>query len=146
MNGTLYFTANDGVNGDELWRVNNSSGLAELVQAEHGLGGGINPGPEPSWASELTNVDGILYFTADGPGGQLWRIDEFGIAESIDAGSLFPYYLKNVSGTLYFVAHDEINGTELWRVDSRGVAEMIEGAVPGDGESGRDYRWGVGRD
>ena len=66
--GTIYFVANDGTNGAELWRVN-SSGYAEIVKnslGQDGIQAGIN---SPS-ISSLRFLDGTLYFNAnDGTNG-----------------------------------------------------------------------------
>ena len=144
IDGTLYFQANDGTNGFELWRVN-SSGQAEMVE-DAIPGGGINPGEDNSRPERLTDVDGTLYFRADdGTNGyELWRINSFGQAEMVEdtipGGGIFPgsvgsypSNLLNVDGTLYFRAEDETNGTELWRIDSAGQAELVEDAIPGGG-------------
>ena len=84
VDGTPYFSANDGTNGRELWRIN-SSGLAEMVE-DNIPGGGIRPGGSSSVPDNLTNVNGILYFTAnDGTnGGELWRINNSGFAEMVE--------------------------------------------------------------
>ena len=63
VNGTLYFLADDGTNGQELWRIN-GSGVAEMVE-DAVAGGGINPGSATSSPSLLRNVNGTLYFSAD---------------------------------------------------------------------------------
>jgi ELWxxDGT repeat protein len=144
VNGMLYFRANDGVNGDELWRIN-SSGLAEIVE-DSVVGGGINPGSNNSNPGYLTNVNGTLYFRAsDGvKGNELWRINSSGLAEIVEDSvvggginpgnaSSSPGSLTNVSGTLYFRASDGVNGEELWRTNSSGLAEMVEDAVDGGG-------------
>jgi ELWxxDGT repeat protein len=146
VNGTLYFRADDGSNGSELWRINSVTGLAEMIE-DAVTSGGINPGMANSSPGNLTNVDGTLYFSAtDGTNGQeLWRINSEGLAEMVedafpDGGinpgpaSSIPRYLTNVNGTLYFRATDGTNGQELWRINSvTGLAEMIEDAVPGGG-------------
>lgn len=146
VNGTLYFAADDGVNGYELWRVN-GAGQAEIVE-DAIPGGGIRPGALGSGARFLTNVNGTLYFRAnDGTNGfELWRINASGQAEMVDdalAGAginpgsalSIPYYpsLTNVNGTLYFRADDGVNGIELWRINASGTAEMVEDAVPAGG-------------
>src|SRR3954447_14515934 len=58
VNGTLYFTANDGSHGRELWKSDGTSAGTVLVKD-------INPGSGSSGTSrELTNVNGTLFFTA----------------------------------------------------------------------------------
>lgn len=143
--GTLYFSADDGVNGRELWRVN-SSGIAEMVE-DAIAGGGLAPGAASSYPFLLTDVNGTLYFTHQGDsvnGQELWKVNSTGMAEMIDGAipengirpgvqGSYPSYLTNVSGTLYFSADDGSNGRELWRIGSSGIAEMLEDVVPGGG-------------
>lgn len=52
----LYFSANDGVHGRELWSYDGATVLLALD---------INPGPYGSELSELTVYNGALYFSAD---------------------------------------------------------------------------------
>jgi len=56
FNGLLYFSANDGVHGRELWAFNGTD--AWLVAD-------INPDQYGSEVSELTVYNGLLYFAAD---------------------------------------------------------------------------------
>jgi len=142
--GTLYFQANDGTNGTELWRIN-AAGSAEMVE-DHVPGGGINLGAASSAPREQTNVNGQLYFRANNSvsGSELWRVNSSGVAELVEdsipggginsgSGTSYPQVLTNVSGTLYFRANDGTNGIELWKVNDAGVAVLIEDAVPGGG-------------
>lgn len=70
VNGTLYFTANDGIHGTELWKSDGTQAGTMMVKD-------INKYIDSSSVSNLTNVDGTLYFTAnDGAQGQeLWMSD-----------------------------------------------------------------------
>lgn len=56
FNGLLYFSANDGIHGDELWSWDGQ-------QAR--LAADINPGQYGSGVSELTVYNGQLFFSAD---------------------------------------------------------------------------------
>ena len=56
FNGLLYFSANDGVHGRELWASNGET--AWMIED-------INPGQYGSDVSELTVFNGQLYFAAD---------------------------------------------------------------------------------
>ncbi len=63
MNGTLYFRANDGSSGSELWKSDGTSAGTVLVRD---IQSGANSG-SPSY---LSNVNGTLYFQAtDGTNG-----------------------------------------------------------------------------
>ena len=61
VNGTLYFAANDGTHGEELWKSNGTAAGTVMVKD---LDTGNTAGSEPT---DLTNVDSTLYFNA-GPG------------------------------------------------------------------------------
>jgi ELWxxDGT repeat protein len=58
VNGVLYFQANDGTHGRELWMSDGSVAGTSLVKD-------IAPGAIHSNPSNLTNVAGVLYFTTD---------------------------------------------------------------------------------
>ncbi|MEL6107833.1 MAG: ELWxxDGT repeat protein, partial [Planctomycetota bacterium] len=118
VNGTLFFRANDGINGVELWK---SDGTREgTVQVAD-----INSGSLSSSPSNLTNVNGTLFFRAtDGSNGfELWKSDgtEEGTVQVRDirpgSNSSSPSYLAESNGRLFFRANDGTNGTEIWTSD-----------------------------
>ncbi|WP_036477387.1 ELWxxDGT repeat protein [Myxosarcina sp. GI1] len=69
VNETLYFTATDGTNGEELWKSDGTAEGTVLVED-------INPGGDSSFPNNFTEVNGKLYFTAnDGTNGdELWSL------------------------------------------------------------------------
>ncbi|MGL4511920.1 MAG: ELWxxDGT repeat protein [Lacipirellulaceae bacterium] len=128
VNGELFFTANDGVNGDEVWK---SNGLAEGTKLVKNIGSG-RYGSVPRFP---TNVNGTVYFNGGGLGSEnLWKSDstEAGtvrIPGSIRSGSslipvpLDPYELTNVNGTLFFRRAGD--GNELWKSDGTSTGTML---------------------
>jgi ELWxxDGT repeat protein len=70
VNGVLFFSADDGVNGIELWMTDGTPAGTRLVAD-------IYPGPEGSYPTDLTNVNGVLFFSADDGvhGIELWMSD-----------------------------------------------------------------------
>ncbi|MGH7201212.1 MAG: ELWxxDGT repeat protein, partial [Planctomycetaceae bacterium] len=60
VNGTLFFRADDGTNGRELWKSDGTTAGTVLVAD-------INPGSGDALLGSLANVDGNLWFTADDP-------------------------------------------------------------------------------
>jgi ELWxxDGT repeat protein len=102
----------------------------------------INPsgGSNPRY---LTNVAGILYFSADDDshGRELWKSDgtEVGTKRVKDirpgaAGSK-PADLTNVRGTLFFSATDGIHGRELWRSDGTSAGTRMVKDIDSSGGS-----------
>ena len=72
VDGALFFAANDGVHGRELWRSDGTPEGTGIVMDVNSGAGGSSP-------MALTNVGGALYFLADekGWGGELWRLGPF---------------------------------------------------------------------
>ncbi|HLL52790.1 MAG TPA: ELWxxDGT repeat protein [Myxococcaceae bacterium] len=133
MGSTVFFAANDGANGQELWRSDGTLPGTVLV-ADLYPGGSSNPSGFAS--SGPTRA----YFTAeDGTHGrELWRTDgtAAGTARVADlepgpTGSS-PASLTLSGGTLFFTATRSDTGEELWRTDgtsegTRLVADLVQG-------------------
>jgi ELWxxDGT repeat protein len=145
----LYFTANDGVHGNELFV---SDGTAEGTQLLVDLYPGENNyGSNSSYASNLTEFNDKLYFTADDgeSGGELFVTD--GTAEGTQLlvdlypgennygsiNSSFPSNLVEFNDKLYFMADDGESGYELFVSD--GTAEgtqLLVDLYPGEDKYG----------
>lgn len=109
----VYFTATDGINGFELWKTDGTVAGTVIVKD-------INPGAQSSSPAYLTNINGILYFSAAGAYSnsfgydtELWKSDgtEAGtvLVKDIYTGQLpsAPASLVNVDGTLFFFCKNQ---------------------------------------
>ena len=110
VSGTVFFSADDGVHGRELWTTNALSGETHLVKD-------IFPGELASAPSHLAIVNDTLFFTAHSPEGYgLWRSDgtEQGtmLVKLVPAASLVSF-----DGQLFFRGYQESTGWELWKSD-----------------------------
>lgn len=122
VGGKLFFSANDGTHGTELWESDGTPGGTTMVKD-------INPGVSPapghapysSYPSDLTNINGVLYFVADqqNVGEQVWRSDgspggTLMLSDLNPGASALPADLTTVDGTLFFSAFTAEYGRQLY--------------------------------
>lgn len=125
VNGTIFFAANDGVNGMELWKSDGTAAGTVLVKDIH-PSNGSNP-------QHLVNVNGVLFFMATNNvnGYELWKSDGTAagtvMVKDINPGlaNSNPDNLTNVNGGLFFSATDGTNGIELWKSDGTTAGTVI---------------------
>jgi ELWxxDGT repeat protein len=134
---TLFFTADDGTLGPELWKTDGSAAGTVLVKD-------VNPGDDGDYydtPSAMIGVGGTLFFTADDgvTGRELWTSDgsEAGtvMVKDInpDVYNSDPDALVAVGDTLFFTARDGVNGRELWTSDGTGAGTaLVKDINPGD--------------
>jgi len=144
-NGLLYFTADDGQHGVELFRTDGSAQGTRLLKD-------LYPGPEGAAPLWLTPAGDALYFVAeDGTHGlELWKTTGTETSTTLvkdvrpgedgafirqsppEASRLF----AALGQTLVFQANDGTHGSELWRTD--GTPEgttLLKDVAPGSSSS-----------
>jgi ELWxxDGT repeat protein len=123
FNGIVYFRANDGLHGIELWRTDGTLGGTSLVTD-------LRPGSANALPGELTVAGGSLYFHAfteatgskvfksDGTAaGTVLLVDTYPGAPSGPFGPPLPGNFITFGDLVLFTATDRKAGYELWRTD-----------------------------
>jgi ELWxxDGT repeat protein len=147
VKGLLFFRANDGVRGGELWRTNGTrSGTRFVANINPGDDDGF-PGPDGSFPGDFARLGKHVYFVADNgvKGRELWRTNGTRkgtrLVKDIDPGdddmipgpdSGSPSGFTKLGKRLYFGASDGEEGGELWRTDgTRKGTKQVKDIDPG---------------
>ena len=118
LNGILYFAANNGVNGTEIWKSNGTTSGTSMIKDIRVSGSALPTG--------LKGHYDLVFFSAnDGTHGtELWKTDgtEAGtvLMQDINPGSAnaAPKNLTFIRDRLYLTATDPDFGTEVFYVDN----------------------------
>ncbi len=151
LNGVIYFIADDGVRGRELWRSDGTAVGTYIVKD-------IRPGSTGSHdrPQKIVISGGLLFFRAnDGTHGlELWRSDgtETGtyMVKDVFPGGTEPLGSRpdeftDVGGIIFFSAFTSLNGAELWRSDGTEAGTyMITDIAAGTTSSDPTQLLGVG--
>ncbi len=124
----LFFVANDGITGFELWSITDQGTKPSLISD-------LNPGNTSSSPEELTVVGKNLYFSAnEGNGRKLFYYNESLTKPKLVKNSGDnPESLTAVGKHLYYSAESEL-GRELWSV-KKSKSIMVEDINPGSDSS-----------
>ena len=123
FDGKLYFAADDGTNGEELW-VYDGALPPQMVA----------PGmtPQPYFLTEYKNE---LYFRFIDSTGRFGLMKYDGsnqpVQISFPQNSPEPYYPTVFNDKLYFFATDALTGRELWSYDGVGTPVLVADISPG---------------
>ncbi len=132
--GTLFFAANDGEHGRELWKSDGTEAGTVMVKDIYPNTNNFRRSSHPR---NLIVYNDLLVFTAaDSTGRKVWRSDgtEEGTQLLIDIEANRGFI--NANGTLFFTATDKEHGLELWRTDgtSEGT-QLVEDIFVGPNDS-----------
>ena len=125
---TVFFMAQDGVHGFELWKTDGTAAGTVLVKD-------ILPGPESSFPQLIAFGDRVIFTTEyrDGVDGGLWISD--GTASGTVSLGTPPFAGEVVvaGNRAFFRANTEETGDELWVTDGTVAGTHVIDAIPGPG-------------
>ena len=118
MNGKVYFSANDGVNGYELWSSDGTAAGTKMLKD-------INPGSSSGYGYYSTRLGNKIFFRGytSTNGYEIWESDGTAagtkMLKDIYPGSSSSYaqYMTRVGDKIYFQASTSATGYEPWVTD-----------------------------
>ena len=130
-NNLLYFTATDGVHGNELWVSDGTSGNTKMLDD-------ITAGPGDTKFGEFTHLGNEVIFsviTAGTSSLDLWKTDgtTTSLVKSFNVpnSGLFVRGFLTFNNLIYFSGTDVTTGTELWSTDGT-TTVMVKDLDPGN--------------
>lgn len=127
VNGTLFFAADDGVNGLELWKSDGTEAGTVLVKdirtGTTTIWSEFGPVvvPQSSSPNSLINYNGELFFIATGDAGSgLWTTDGTASGTTLVKEGAFDEILTDLNGDLFLRA-----GSALWKSDGTTVGTEL---------------------
>ncbi len=124
FNGAVYFGADDGVHGPQLWRTTGPGATAMISNI---------PKPAVAVTNYLTHLTGVgadmVYFVVNTPASQLWMSRAGGSAALVHdfapTGAARPDSLTAAGTRLYFAASTTQNARDLWVTDGTTTQELF---------------------
>lgn len=139
VGNTIFFTANDGINGREIWKTNGTAASTQMVKD-------VSPGNLNSGPQSLIEYNGFLYFLqSDGTNGnQIWKTDgtESGtimVTNPQDFSNVSSANLIKTNNKLFFSGFSNVYGNELFMLDENDQVSLIADINPGI--NGSDPGW-----
>ncbi|MCC6673116.1 MAG: hypothetical protein IT458_18770, partial [Planctomycetes bacterium] len=148
VGAVTYFSANDGLNGVELWKTDGTAAGTVMVKD-------INPGSASSSPLNFTLFGGFVYFAATTAtfASELWRTDGTAAGTTLvkdcypGTGSAAPGLLTVSGGTLFFSAFDGTattgTGRELWKSDGTATGTVLVKDIQAGTSSGLGTTFGT---
>jgi ELWxxDGT repeat protein len=147
----VYFIADDGIHGEELWVTDGTASGTNLVLD-------INPGSSDAWIKDLTEFNNKLYFLVGNTGLPLFENQGLWVSEGtagttrvVASPPIVGTWSGEESGTmivfnnnLFFAASGDDKGYELWKSDGISGASLVKDINPGLSSSGQSQYTVVG--
>ncbi|WP_460474350.1 ELWxxDGT repeat protein, partial [Emticicia fontis] len=135
FNGNVYFSADDGLSGRELYQTDGTNAGTVLLKDINLTADGS--GTEGSDPKNFIVYNNTLYFTAtDGTNYGLWKTNGTAGGTVLVKALIYLENLFIFNNTLYFTQYDAVNGTELWKSDgTTNGTVLVKDMNPGTADS-----------
>ncbi len=126
-NGLLYFSADDGTHGYELWRSNGLITGTYLISD-------VNSGPADANPTEIVGAGGLVLFVANDSvnGPEIWKTTGTPtgtVRVSAFVSDTAPAHLTALGTDVYFVGNTAAECAEVWKTNGTPAGTVLAGSV-----------------